>query len=94
MKSRIHDLEEKLKYALVITPEEKDALENGLAQTLWDKGAALKVHEITRDDLNKASEQVAALTSEKEKLAESNTDLASKVSQLEAVLASLCESSS
>ena len=56
----------------MITPEEKVALDSALAQAFWekdkalqDKEAANKVCDITRDELNKALEQVAALTSEK-----------------------------
>ena len=36
MKSQIHDLEEKLKFSHQITPEQKTALENTLAQATVD----------------------------------------------------------
>ena len=82
MKSRIHNLEEKLKSSPYITPEEKATLENALAQATTDKELAIqerdealrnkeeaiRVHELTRVDLNKETEQVVALTAERDEL--------------------------
>ena len=81
MKSQLHDLEENLKAAIL---ERDEALQN--------KVEAIKVHEITRDDLNKATDQVTMLSLKKERLVESNANLGNTVSQLKEDLSSLHES--